>query len=50
MININAFDEFGYILWYYAPKAYYHYLNGTLNSTNSKIGSGVVFFFFKKKK
>lgn len=47
MININAYDEFGFILWYYAPIAYYHHLNGTLNSTNSKIGTEAVFYFSK---
>lgn len=45
MVNINAYDEFGFILWYYAPLAYYHYLTGSLNSTSSKIGSKAVFYF-----
>tara|TARA_S200002703_G_scaffold22639_4_gene19328 strand:- start:10199 stop:11002 length:804 start_codon:yes stop_codon:yes gene_type:complete len=45
MVNINAYDEFGFILWYYAPLAYYHHINGTLGDTNSKIGSKPVFYF-----
>lgn len=44
-ININAYDEFGFILWYYVPVAYYHHLNGDLISTNSKLGTGPVFYF-----
>lgn len=42
---VNAFDEFGYILWYYAPHAYYHYLNGDLKGTRSKLGTKPVFYF-----
>lgn len=45
MVNINAYDEFGFILWYHVPVAYYHHLNGKLNSTNSKIGTKAVFYF-----
>ena len=45
MININAYDEFGFILWFYSPLAYHHYLNGDLGSTNSKIGTDQVFYF-----
>ena len=45
MVSINAYDEFGFILWYYAPLAYFHHVNGTLSSTNSKIGSKAVFYF-----
>lgn len=47
MININAFDEFGFILWYYAPVAYHHHLNDKLNSTKSKVGTLPVFYFSK---
>jgi|TARA_B100001094_G_C18155827_1_gene786394 hypothetical protein len=47
MVNISAFDEFGYILWYYAPVSYHHHLNNTLNSTKSKIGTLPVFYFSK---
>jgi hypothetical protein len=43
--NIEAFDEFGFILWYYLPVAYHQYLEGNLKSTASKIGSGPVFYF-----
>lgn len=43
--NIEAFDEFGFILWYYAPVAYHQHLEGNLKSTASKIGSKPVFYF-----
>jgi len=43
--NIEAFDEFGYILWYYAPVAYHQHLEGKLKSTSSKIGTKPVFYF-----
>lgn len=43
--NVEAFDEFGYILWYYAPVSYDQYLKGNLNSTKSKIGTSSVFYF-----
>ena len=43
--KIDAFDEFGFILWYHAPRAYSEHLRGNLDSTNSKIGSRPVFFF-----
>jgi hypothetical protein len=48
--NIEAFDEFGYILWYYAPVAYYKFLKGELESTSSKIGTSAVFYFSKNHK
>lgn len=43
--KINAFDEFGYILWYYAPLSYHHHINGDEIHTKSKIGSSPVFYF-----
>ena len=45
MMNIKAYDEFGFILWYYVPVAYYHHMKGNLKSTHSKIGSKAVFYF-----
>ena len=43
--NVEAFDEFGFILWYYLPVAYHQYLEGNLKSTKSKIGTSPVFYF-----
>lgn len=43
--NVEAFDEFGFILWYYLPVAYHQYLEGNLKSTKSKIGTLPVFYF-----
>jgi len=45
MVDVKGHDEFGFILWYHAPKAYYHYVNNELNSTDSKIGTQPVFYF-----
>lgn len=45
MIDIEAFDEFGFILWYYAPVAYDAFLKNNLSSTKSKIGTKPVFYF-----
>jgi hypothetical protein len=44
-MKIEAFDEFGYILWYYAPISYDAFLKGKLISTKSKIGTKPVFYF-----
>jgi len=44
-VKIEAFDEFGYILWYYAPVAYNSFLKGELEYTKSKIGTKPVFYF-----
>ena len=46
-MDINAFDEFGFILWYHLPKAYDAYLTGKLRTTSSKIGSSPLFYFSK---
>lgn len=44
-INIEAFDEFGFILWYHLPRAYDLYLNNKLNSTYSKSSTKELFYF-----
>lgn len=44
-MKIECFDEFGYILWYYAPVAYDAYLKNNLEFTKSKIGTKPVFYF-----
>ncbi len=49
-MEIEAFDEFGYILWYYAPVSYHAFLEGKLVSTKSKIGTKPVFYFSKNHK
>lgn len=46
-MKIEAFDEFGFILWYYAPMAYGLHLKNQLESTSSKIGTKPVFYFSK---
>lgn len=44
---IEAYDEFGFILWYHLPKAYDAYLKSKLEVTYSKIGTNPLFYFSK---
>lgn len=46
-MKIEAYTEFGFILWYYLPKAYYLHTQDKLQSTESRIGSREVFYFSK---
>ena len=45
---INAFNEFGFLLWYHIPIAYDLHLKGQLGNTNSKIGTKSIFYFSEK--
>jgi len=44
-MKIEAYCEFGFILWYYLPKAYHLHINKSLNESYSRIGSKEVFYF-----
>jgi hypothetical protein len=46
-MKIEAYSEFGFLLWYYAPKAYWLHTKGKLTSTHSRIGSQPLFYFSK---
>jgi 16S rRNA G966 N2-methylase RsmD len=42
---IEAFDEFGVILWYELPLAYGQHLKGNLTGTKGRIGTKPLFYF-----
>lgn len=44
-MKIKAYSEFGFILWYYLPKAYFLHTKNNLTSTESRIGTKGVFYF-----
>ncbi len=44
-MKITTYNEFCFILWYYAPVAYDLYLRGELTGTESKIGTKPLFYF-----
>ncbi len=44
-MEIKAFDEFGFMLWYHAPIAYHLFLESKLSKTYGKYGSSSVFYF-----
>ena len=48
--KVEAYNEFGFILMYYAPLAYNMYLKGILNETISRRGTSDVFYFSKNHK
>ena len=37
-MKIQAYSEFGFILWYFLPKAYYLHTQNKLESTVTRIG------------
>jgi hypothetical protein len=44
-MKVKAYSEFGYILWYFLPKAYYLHKKNKLESTDTRIGMRDVFYF-----
>ena len=46
-MKIQAYSEFGFILWYFLPKAYYLHTQNKLESTVTRIGMKDLFYFSK---